>query len=58
MTNLASGSKDQVKVLIDNGVIVGLIILLKSPHIEIVEQSILGLGNLAADSYKARDLVL
>ena len=32
--------------------------LLNSPHIEVVEQAIWGLGNIAGDSHKIRDLVL
>lgn len=33
-------------------------ILLRSPHIEVVEQAIWGLGNMAGDSHKVRDLVI
>lgn len=32
--------------------------LLHSPHIEVVEQAIWGLGNIAGDSHKVRDLVI
>ncbi len=32
--------------------------LLKSPHIEIIEQVIWGLGNIAGDSTDHRDLVI
>lgn len=35
-----------------------LVQLLVSPHIEVVEQAIWGLGNIAGDSYKVRDLVI
>jgi hypothetical protein len=31
---------------------------LQSPHIEVVEQAIWGIGNIAGDSHKVRDLVL
>ena len=58
MTNLASGSQDQVQVLIEKGTIKALIQLLSSPHIEVVEQAIWGIGNIAGDSHKVRDLVL
>ena len=32
--------------------------LLNQPHIEVVEQAIWALGNIAGDSYKVRDLVI
>ncbi len=35
-----------------------MILLLNSPHIEVVEQAIWGIGNIAGDSHKVRDLVL
>jgi importin subunit alpha-1 len=35
-----------------------LVQLLNSPHIEVVEQAIWGLGNIAGDSSKVRDLVI
>lgn len=41
--------------MIDKGTINVLIELLNSPHIEVVEQAIWGLGNIAGDSTKIRD---
>jgi importin subunit alpha-2 len=35
-----------------------LIQLLTSDHIEVIEQAIWGIGNIAGDSHKVRDLVL
>lgn len=35
-----------------------LVELLQSPHVEVVEQAIWGLGNIAGDSHKIRDLVI
>lgn len=32
--------------------------MLSSPHIEVVEQAIWGLGNIAGDSHKVRDMVI
>ena len=32
--------------------------LLSSPHVEVIEQAIWGLGNIAGDSHKIRDLVI
>ncbi len=58
MTNIASGQSDQVQVLIDKGTINVLVDLLTSNHIEVVEQAIWGLGNIAGDSHRVRDLVI
>lgn len=58
MTNVASGKSDHVNVLIEKGTINILVELLSSPHIEVVEQAIWGLGNIAGDSHKVRDLVI
>lgn len=32
--------------------------LLASPHIEVIEQAIWGLGNIAGDNHKVRDMVI
>lgn len=58
MTNLASGTKDQVQVLVDKGAVALLVNLLTSNHVEVVEQAIWGLGNIAGDNYIMRDYVI
>ena len=40
MTNLASGEHEHVQVLCDKGAVEVLVILLRSQHIEVVEQAI------------------
>jgi len=45
-------------VLIEKGTINVLVDLLSSPHIEVIEQAIWGLGNIAGDSHKVRDMVI
>lgn len=55
---MASGKADHVQVLIDKGTIPILVELLRSPVIEVVEQAIWGLGNIAGDSHKVRDIVI
>lgn len=50
LTNLASSHSQYVKVLIDKGALDVLMDLLRSPHIEVVEQVIWTLGNMAGDS--------
>ena len=58
MTNVASGNSEHVSVLLEKGTINVLVELLNSPHIEVVEQAIWGLGNIAGDSSKVRDMVI
>ena len=58
MTNIASGSTDHVSNLIEKYVLTHFIELLTSPHIEVVEQVIWGIGNIAGDSPLTRDSVL
>jgi hypothetical protein len=45
-------------VLIGKGTIECFVALLRSPHLEVVEQVIWGLGNMAGDSPRIRDLVI
>lgn len=45
-------------ILIEKGTVKALVALLNSPHVEVVEQAIWGLGNIAGDSHKVRDNVI
>lgn len=45
-------------MLIEKGTIQILVDLLRSPHLEVIEQAIWGLGNIAGDSHKVRDIVI
>jgi importin subunit alpha-1 len=58
LTNIASGSTDHVSNLIEKDVLRHFIHLLASPHIEVVEQVIWGIGNIAGDSPMTRDSVI
>lgn len=58
LTNIASGTTDHVNNLIEKNVLHHFIQLLESPHIEVVEQVIWGIGNIAGDSPMTRDSVL
>lgn len=58
LTNIASGTTDHVTNLIEKDVLSHFITLLQSPHIEVVEQVIWGIGNIAGDSPTTRDSVL
>jgi len=58
LTNIASGSTDHVNNLIEKDVLKHFITLLSSPHVEVIEQVIWGIGNIAGDSPMTRDSVL
>ena len=58
LTNVASGNYEHVQVLIGKGTIEAFVALLRSPHIEVIEQVIWGIGNMAGDGPRIRDLVI
>ncbi|KAI3834411.1 hypothetical protein MKX03_032522 [Papaver bracteatum] len=58
ITNIASGTSDNIRVLIESGAVPILIRLFGSPSYDVREQSVWAIGNIAGDSPKFRDLVL
>ena len=58
ITNIASGTSSQTRHVVESGAILPLVKLLSSPVLNLCNQAVWALGNIAGDGAESRDLIV
>jgi importin subunit alpha-6/7 len=58
LMNIASGTTEHAATIVDGGAIPPLIRLLHSSDLDLVEEAVLALGNIAGDNVGYRDILM
>uniref|UniRef100_A0A670KDQ7 Importin subunit alpha n=1 Tax=Podarcis muralis TaxID=64176 RepID=A0A670KDQ7_PODMU len=58
LTNIASGTPEQTRAVVEANAVQGLIVILSSPKMPICEQAVWALGNIAGDGPQYRDVLI